>query len=168
MTAPLTPERLTEIRKWAVEMEQKKDIRYYGTWQQTTELLAEVDHLRAEVSEMADVIAATGLNLYEEEQENARLRLAWQSARAGRKHLRDAVSAGPALPWAAVMADEDLHLFLDDLVSAAMSHWQSDPDIPDRETLQLIEEACARWRTPGGYRSDASEIPAVFPKGATS
>jgi hypothetical protein len=63
----------------------------------------------------------------------------------------------PALPWAHVMDDSDLHLFLDDLVSAALNRWQTDQDgpIPDRVTLAEIEQACARWRTPGqGYRSD--------------
>lgn len=123
-----------------------------------------VKELRALHNVMADRIESCGLDLYDEERETARLRLAWQSARRGRKHLRDAVSAGPALPWAAVMADEDLELFLNDLVSAAINRWQSDPEVPHRETLRLIEEACARWRTPGGWRSDTPEIPAVFPE----
>jgi hypothetical protein len=124
--------------------------------------------LAAEVERLHNDVTGACLARHEEEQENTRLRLAWQSARQGRKHLRDAVSAGPALPWAAVMAEEDLHLFLNDLASAAINRWHSDPCVPNRETLQLVEEACARWRTPGGYRSDAAEIPAAFPKEATS
>lgn len=61
----------------------------------------------------------------------------------------------PALPWAHTMDDGDLHLFLDDLVSAAMGRWRSDPDIPDRQVLADVEKACADWRTPGqGLRSD--------------
>ncbi|MFE0800134.1 hypothetical protein [Streptomyces sp. NPDC058812] len=68
----------------------------------------------------------------------------------------------PALPWAHAMSDHDLHGFLDDLVGAAMNRWRTEPDstgIPDRETLALVEEACARWRTPGeGYRLDGSEL----------
>lgn len=66
--------------------------------------------------------------------------------------------AGLALPWAAAMPDDDLHHFLNDLVSAAMHRWQSDPDVPDREVLALVERACAQWRTPGeGFRSDAED-----------
>lgn len=76
---------------------------------------------------------------------------------ATEKQVRE-LKAGPALPWAAAMSDEDLHLFLGDLVSAAMGRWQSDPEVPDRETLADIEKACAQWRTPGqGLRSDAPE-----------
>ena len=64
----------------------------------------------------------------------------------------------PALPWAHVMPDDDLGLFLDDLVSAAMDRWRSDPEVPDREVLANVEKACAAWRTPGqGYRSDEPE-----------
>ncbi|MDX3033734.1 hypothetical protein [Streptomyces scabiei] len=65
---------------------------------------------------------------------------------------------GPALPWAHVMPDDDLHGFLDDMVSAALGRWRSDPEVPDRQVLADIERACAQWRTPGqGYRSDEDE-----------
>lgn len=61
----------------------------------------------------------------------------------------------PALPWAHAMPDDDLHGFLDDLVSAAMGRWRSEPEVPDRQVLADVEKACADWRTPGqGYRSD--------------
>lgn len=63
----------------------------------------------------------------------------------------------PALPWAHAMEASDLHLFLDDLVSAALNRWRTDVDgpVPDRETLAAIEKACTDWRTPGqGLRSD--------------
>ncbi|MFM9777050.1 hypothetical protein [Streptomyces scabiei] len=70
---------------------------------------------------------------------------------------------GPALPWAHTMPDDDLSGFLNDLVSAAVNRWQSDPEVPDRETLAAVEKACAEWRTPGqGYRSDEDE-PAEVP-----
>lgn len=72
---------------------------------------------------------------------------------------------GPALPWAHVMAPADLHLFLDDLVAAAITRWQTDEDgngVEDRVTLTLVEQACARWRTPGrGPRSDEEEMDPV-------
>jgi hypothetical protein len=61
----------------------------------------------------------------------------------------------PALPWAHVMDDHDLGMFLDDLVSAAMGRWQSEPEVPDRQVLAAVEKACADWRTPGqGLRGD--------------
>lgn len=64
-----------------------------------------------------------------------------------------------ALPWAAAMDDSDLHQFLGDLVSAAIGRWQSDPDVPDRDVLAAVEEACANWRTPGqGLRSDEADF----------
>lgn len=44
-------------------------------------LVAEVRDLRSETSKLANIIAGTGLALWEEEQDTARLRLAWQSAR---------------------------------------------------------------------------------------
>jgi hypothetical protein len=66
---------------------------------------------------------------------------------------------GPALPWAHAMSDHDLHGFLDDLVSAAMGRWRSEPEVPDREVLADIEKVCAEWRTPGlGLRLDGSEF----------
>lgn len=66
-----------------------------------------------------------------------------------------------ALPWAAAMPDDDLHHFLNDLVSAAMHRWHHDPDVPDREVLALVERACAQWRIPGqGFRSDAEDADA--------
>jgi hypothetical protein len=78
------------------------------------------------------------------------------------ERLRERVAeleAAPALPWAAQMPDGDLHGFLDDLVSAAMNRWRSEPDVPDRETLAAIEKACAEWRTPGqGFRSDDATV----------
>lgn len=75
-----------------------------------------------------------------------------------------------ALPWAADMDDSDLHLFLGDLVAAAMGRWQSDPEVPDREVLAAVEKACAGWRTPGmGLRSDEDEraAPDFFQVGHT-
>jgi hypothetical protein len=61
----------------------------------------------------------------------------------------------PALPWAHVMDDADLGMFLDDLVSAALGRWRSEPDLPLRTVLADIEKACADWRTLGrGLRGD--------------
>jgi hypothetical protein len=69
---------------------------------------------------------------------------------------------GPALPWAHSMSDHDLHGFLDDLVSAAMGRWRSEPEVPDRTVLADIEKVCADWRTPGvGSRLDGSEFDGV-------
>ncbi|MFI5831011.1 hypothetical protein ACIA6C_27820 [Streptomyces sp. NPDC051578] len=45
------------------------------------ELVAEVRSLNDETSKLANIIAGTGLALWEEERDTARLRLAWQSAR---------------------------------------------------------------------------------------
>lgn len=70
--------------------------------------------------------------------------------------------SGPALPWAHSMSDHDLHGFLDDLVSAAMGRWRSEPEVPDRTVLADIEKVCADWRTPGvGSRLDGSEFDGV-------
>lgn len=71
-----------------------------------------------------------------------------------------------ALPWAQVMTDDDLHLFLDDLVSAALNRWRTDANgpVPDRYTLAAVEQACANWRTPGqGHRSDEKAYPPALP-----
>ncbi len=82
------------------------------------------------------------------------------------------VPGGPelelALPWAHVMPDGDLGGFLDDLVSAALNRWRTDPDgpVPDRVTLADIERVCREWRTPGqGYRSDPE--PEAIPDAVT-
>ena len=67
-----------------------------------------------------------------------------------------------ALPWAHTMSDHDLNGFLDDLVSAAMGRWRSEPEVPDRTVLADIEKVCADWRTPGaGSRLDGSEFDGV-------
>lgn len=73
--------------------------------------------------------------------------------RAAASGERDTTPA--ALPWAHAMDDGDLSMFLDDLVSAAMGRWRSDPDIPNRTVLADIEKACTDWREPRkGLRSD--------------
>lgn len=67
--------------------------------------------------------------------------------------------SGPALPWAHAMSDHDLQGFLNDLVSAALGRWRSEPEVPDRTVLADIEKVCAEWRTPGqGLRLDGSEF----------
>jgi hypothetical protein len=78
-----------------------------------------------------------------------------ETVRTAADGAAEALTTRPALPWAHVMDDGDLHLFLDDLVSAAIDRWRSDPDVPDREILANVEKVCAGWRTPGqGHRSD--------------
>jgi hypothetical protein len=46
----------------------------------------------------------------------------------------------PALPWAALMDDEDLHDFLDELAASAITH------ASNARALAEVEETCARWR----------------------
>jgi hypothetical protein len=102
---------------------------------------SEVERLRAQVEAL----------LVERHSTNEALDDAVQALR-----LRE---AGPALPWAHAMSDHDLHGFLDDLVSAAMGRWRSEPEVPDRTVLADIEKVCAAWRTPGvGSRLDGSEF----------
>jgi hypothetical protein len=80
------------------------------------------------------------------------------TVRAAADGATEPLGTRPALPWAHLMDDGDLHEFLGDLVSAAMGRWQSDPEVPDRDVLAAIEKACADWRTPGqGLRSDEAE-----------
>lgn len=70
-----------------------------------------------------------------------------------------------SLPWAHVMPDDDLSGFLNDLVSAALNRWRTDPEgpVPDRVTLADIERVCREWRTPGeGYRRDPEPDAEVF------
>lgn len=52
----------------------------------------------------------------------------------------------PALPWAALMDDEDLREFLGDLGSAVLDYYRSEPSVSDREVLVSIERVCAEWR----------------------
>jgi hypothetical protein len=105
------------------------------------EVAAELGRLRTQV---ADLLA-------ERHSTNEALDDAVQALRA---------NAEQALPWAHAMPDGDLHGFLDDMVSAAMGRWRSDPEVPDRVVLADIEKACADWRTPGeGYRSDPEDAP---------
>ena len=54
---------------------------------------AENEQLRAEVDQAHDNLIGANLSLYEEEQETARLRLALESARRGRRGLRAQVAA---------------------------------------------------------------------------
>ncbi|MFE7954435.1 hypothetical protein [Streptomyces sp. NPDC057413] len=181
-----------------------------------TALLAELAAVRAERDQAHDDMIGANLARWEEEQDNARLRLALKSAQRGRRQMRarvaeleaelakyvgqeptiaeemaylsrclDAVhevcddaekqatrwenplpvpewvarvraaadgleprrSYPPALPWAQLMDDEDLHEFLNDIASAAVRRWQWQPDeVPDREVLRFVEEACSTWR----------------------
>lgn len=94
--------------------------------------------------------------LRREHEENARLRDRIAELEAERKET------GSALPWAHAMSDHDLHGFLDELVSAAMGRWQSEPEVPDRMVLANVERVCAAWRRPGqGNRLDGSEFDGV-------
>jgi hypothetical protein len=98
-------------------------------------------------------------------------RLALTVARVGALPVPVGPEAQPelALPWAHEMPDGDLSGFLDDLVSAALNRWRTDPDgpVPDRVTLADIERVCREWRTPGvGYRSDPE--PEVVPDALTT
>lgn len=54
---PLTAEREAEIREWVEAMGRKRDIRYYGSWQQHGELLGEIDRLRARITELEAELA---------------------------------------------------------------------------------------------------------------
>ena len=140
-----------------------------------------VSPARRTLDQVEDELTGANLSLYEEELLTERLRWALASAKRGRSRLRaqvaallaerhetnqaldDAVqelraNAGLALPWAASMDDGDLSLFLNDMVSAAMGRWRSEPEVPDRTVLADIEKVCADWRTPGeGLRGDADD-----------
>lgn len=101
---------------------------------QTLKPLSELEALRAQVAELNESVSTAA-----------------EALRA---------TATQALPWAHEMPDADLSMFLDDLVSAAMNRWRTDPDgpVPDRVTLADIERVCADWRTPGeGLRGDEPE-----------
>jgi hypothetical protein len=94
--------------------------------------------------------------LRREHEENARLRARIAELEAERKET------GSAMPWAHAMSDHDLHGFLDDLVSAAMGRWQSEPEVQDRTVLANVERVCAAWWRPGqGNRLDGSEFDGV-------
>ncbi|GGY81407.1 hypothetical protein GCM10010327_10100 [Streptomyces nitrosporeus] len=71
----MTPDRQQEIAETAVP-----------------ELLAEVERLRAEVSDLASAVTGACLARYEEEQDADRLRVALASAQRGRRELRGRVA----------------------------------------------------------------------------
>ncbi|MFF9197296.1 hypothetical protein ACF09L_19020 [Streptomyces sp. NPDC014779] len=82
---------------------------------QSPESAAELARMRAAEAEMAKVIAATGLALYEEEQETARLRLAWKSARErarayGEGILRHVADRDTWMGWAKAAEAEVVRL----------------------------------------------------------
>lgn len=47
---------------------------------------------------------------------------------------------GPVFPWAALMDDEDLHDFLDELAASAITH------ASNAKALSEVEATCGRWR----------------------
>lgn len=57
MSDRLTPEREADIRTWVADMGERKDIRYYGPHRDLTDLLAELDALRAENAELGQEAA---------------------------------------------------------------------------------------------------------------
>ena len=108
-------------------------------------LVAEVERLSAKVREFGELAARRESEL-----------IALRPRVAELEGTQEAPSL--ALPWAHRMSDDDLHLFLNDLVSAAIDRWRSDPSVPDRQILATVEKVCAEWRTPGqGSRSDEPE-----------
>ncbi|MFK4869039.1 hypothetical protein ACI3K4_27875 [Streptomyces sp. CSMPJR101] len=57
MSDRLTPEREAEIRGWVAVMGVRKDIRYYGSHHNMTDLLAELDALRADNAHLQHMVA---------------------------------------------------------------------------------------------------------------
>ncbi|MDX3520779.1 hypothetical protein [Streptomyces scabiei] len=161
------PQLVAEVRGGRIELEKARaEIANHGP------VLTALERERARVAELEADLAAKAQDA--EAAVNgwgrARDRIAELEAerRSTNEALDDAVQelrrrkAGPALPWAHTMSDHDLHGFLDDLVSAAMGRWRSEPEVPDRTVLADIEKVCAAWRTPGqGHRLDGSEFDGV-------
>lgn len=92
---------------------------------QTPETAADADRLRARIAELTELL---------------------EQAQAEARTARGSDEYAPALPWAALLDEEDLHDFLGDLVAAAVNRWRWDPEVPDAETLRQIEAACMTWR----------------------
>jgi hypothetical protein len=83
---PLSPERLAEIREHVAGISNFT----LGNLADR-DLLAEVDRLTAERDKLAHELDGTSLSLWEEEQENARLFLAWGSARMRARRKNEAL-----------------------------------------------------------------------------
>ncbi|MDX3714363.1 hypothetical protein PV733_36660 [Streptomyces europaeiscabiei] len=66
-----------------------------------------------------------------------------QALRADRASEPKAVGYPPALPWAALLDDEDRADFLDELAASAITHASSDV------ALAEVEKTCATWRLIG-------------------
>ncbi|MFJ2375015.1 hypothetical protein ACIOZL_19730 [Streptomyces sp. NPDC087769] len=103
MNAPMTPGREQEIRTLDL-LELMSDRVAPVISGHLAALLAEVDRLRAESSQLSNDLTGAFLDRHEEEQESARLRLALESARRGRRELRARVSR---LENSAALAEED-------------------------------------------------------------
>lgn len=61
-------------------------------------------------------------------------------ARAEARTARGSDEYPPALPWAALMDDEDLTNFLDELAASAITNTDSET------ALAEVEDTCGRWR----------------------
>lgn len=163
---PLSPEREAEIREWVEAMGRKKDIRYYGSWQQHGELLGEIDRLRARVTELERTVQqmCDGLNGHDcpppgESPMGLVTRFAVRLMEAERlvAELESGQAADgsylPALPWAALMDDEDLAGFLDELAASAIVHATSEV------ALAEVENTCSTWRLIGEAQHGHSTAP---------
>jgi hypothetical protein len=149
---PLLGAAVTGLRARVAELEAERK-KYVGVEPTVAEEMAYLSRCLDAVYDLCDETAAKGIA--------SGGPFTVEAVRIAADGDRPAVSR-PALPWAHAMSDHDLHGFLDDLVSAAMGRWRSEPEVPDRTVLADIERVCADWRTPGaGHRLDGSEFDGV-------
>lgn len=137
-------------------------------------LLKDVERLRARFAEAVATVARQAQKIAELERiANAeRARVAELEAERPAESEQSPDVYPPALPWARLLDDEDLHDFLGDLVSAAAHRWHWEPEVPDTETLRQIEAVCGTWRavaevqhahnTSPGPNADPDDEPVPF------
>ncbi|MFF8716213.1 hypothetical protein ACF07T_32980 [Streptomyces sp. NPDC015184] len=103
MNAPMTPDAaLTRLRQYGERTSTWSTATYDSGTEQALHEIALT--LAAELDRLSDDLTGANLSAWEEQQESARLRLALESARRGRRELRAQVSR---LENSAVLAEED-------------------------------------------------------------
>ncbi|MFJ8855155.1 hypothetical protein [Streptomyces sp. NPDC102437] len=145
MTAPMTPDREQEIRTLDL-LELMSDRVAPVISGHLAALLAEVDRLRAESSQLSTDLTGACLGRWEEEQETARMRLALESARRGRRELRARVSQ---LENSAALAEEDYGrivrgaCLVESQLRARITELEAAQRCPSQMTTSLGTSQCA-------------------------
>lgn len=162
---PLTAEREAEIREWVEAMGRKRDIRYYGSWQQHGELLGEIDRLRAQVAGLNESLSAAAERMRADRDRITDLEespLAWADELDSKSLDNFLIALAAATEYEPLSgAVDEIHQLVRSFREAAQAQDEREPDVdgagrtyesyyPERSVKASVFSPVASLREPEG------------------